>query len=844
MEALHLTDLMDIDKLQKIQDSLSNLTGMPLFICDADGKAVTSASGCSCPAWSTEYTAPIIVGGQMLGSIASGPSAHKKDASSIHSFLTDTADIISGIIETKYHAIEANRAAEQAVSSKSDFLANMSHEIRTPMNAVIGMAEMALRQELTPEARNYITQIRTSGKALLNIINDILDFSKIDSGKMDIIPEEYEPAAMLHDVASIASTRLRDKDVELLVSLNPTFPVQLYGDDLRIRQILINLVNNAIKFTNKGHVDMIVDYEMLDADHILMKVDIRDTGIGIKDSDLSRLFHSFQQVDSKRNRNIEGTGLGLAISKQLLSLMGGSINVTSTYGKGSTFSFTLPQRIVDPAPAIKVHNADSLIAIGYLKNKYFARQFFTDTQRMGVYSAALTAPDRFESLLYNYRKEIVGRQLYFFIEERSYNDNLELIIRMHPEVHAVMLTEYFSDTQTDLPNLTIIKKPFSTMQIAMALNNEEFTFHNGEEMFEFDFTAPSAHILVVDDNPVNLVVTEGLLKPLNMNITCADSGKKALKLIPKQHFDLILMDHMMPELDGIETTRIIRRLHPSYDTVPIIALTANAMDGSRELFLSEGMNDFIPKPIELKDISSKIKKWLPQDKICKTGQLQTAGHTRLGSDFQNTDQQKASSCQTDVSVIGDLDTAYARKLLDSDELYIIVLQNYYNTIPKKTQSIREHVKKQEWDAYAIEVHALKGISRQIGAHALADMAALLEQAGKSQDIRTITAQTEKMLAKYNSYLEILKPFCKENPAEATGDLSTPPDVSFLPTQFDLIREAIDNLDMDQMDEILSQMQHYTYPPEQNECFDRLKTAATDMDFDRCAEIVESWKELI
>ena len=252
-------------------------------------------------------------------------------------FLRMTADMLSEMAHNKYLVYEANIALEKSGNMKSDFLANMSHEIRTPMNAVIGMAEMALREELPPTAREYIYQIKAAGKSLLTIINDILDFSKIESGRMDINEVDYEPMSIVYDVANIVMTRLKGKDVELVIDIIPDLPSGLRGDNIRIKQVLLNLANNAAKFTSQGKIGMKMGFTQINPDEIELYVSVEDTGIGIKKEDIEKLFQSFQQVDSKRNRNIEGTGLGLAISKRLLTLMDGDIWVESEYEKGSRF---------------------------------------------------------------------------------------------------------------------------------------------------------------------------------------------------------------------------------------------------------------------------------------------------------------------------------------------------------------------------------------------------------------------------------------------------------------------------------------------------------------------------
>lgn len=282
-----------------------------------------------------------------------------------------------------YKTYETIRLSKLAVSQKSDFLANMSHEIRTPMNAVLGMAEMALREEMTPQAKQYIRQIRSSGKHLLVIINDILDFSKIESGKLDILKAEYEPLSMVNDLINIVNTRIGSKPLEFTLDLDPGIPRKLYGDSVRIHQVLLNLLNNAVKFTERGEVHLALSYEYIDDETIMLRAVVRDTGIGIKPEDMGKLFQSFQQVDSKRNRNIEGTGLGLAISKQLLKLMNGSIRVESKYNSGSVFYVELPQRVVSREPSVPCADSGKTAAL-LVGNEYIRGQLCRDLRSLHV----------------------------------------------------------------------------------------------------------------------------------------------------------------------------------------------------------------------------------------------------------------------------------------------------------------------------------------------------------------------------------------------------------------------------------------------------------------------------
>ena len=897
MQDITITDLIDLEVLERLENAFTKMTGMAILVTDPDGKVLTKGAGltdycmkytrqskvgCSrceqCDRYGSEVTmkmgkstsymchsglidfaAPIIADGKLLGSFIGGqvvtdrpkrqfietvakdvgvdfeeywdalervPVIEKERIDNAAEFLFVMAGIISNIAYGKYKTLQASLEIEKAAGMKSDFLANMSHEIRTPMNAVIGMAEMALREELTPAARDYITQIKSSGGVLLNLINDILDFSKIDSGKMDINPVEYEPLSLVSDVSNIIMTRLKDKNVELLLTISPDFPSKLYGDNLRVRQILINLANNAVKFTNYGHVDIVVDYDKIDEENIMMKVAVKDTGIGIKKEDLNKLFNSFQQLDSKRNRNIEGTGLGLAITQKLLGLMDGNIKVKSVYEKGSTFYFELPQKVIDWNPCIKVKSEASIVAIGYFNNLFLAKKFYSETNRLGVYSIALTAPDKFDDLLSMYSEDIVGKKIFLFMEEANYDDKLEAIISSYPEITGILLTDFFSTRKSDVPNLRVVRKPLSTILMSMVFNNEYIKTQSTDDSFEFDFIAPQAQVLIVDDNDINLTVARGLIEPIKMQVTCANSGKKALELISKKHYDLIFMDHMMPGLDGVETTRIIRHLHPTYEDVPIIALSANAVDGAKDMFLSEGMNDFVPKPVELRDLVSKIRKWLPQDKIIK-GKFTAA----------NSDEAEAAF---DLR-IGDLDTEFAIKILGSDKLFRNILKEYYKAIPTKSMHIKELEQNEDWHAYTIEVHALKSSSKQIGAMELSEIAAELEKAGNEQDIDTIRNKSDIMLQKYVGYIDVLKPYCEEKEDNSNKKYADKDKLSAL---FERMLEAVDNLDMDQMEEVIIHMERYSFDDNQSKFFGELKIAVGNIDVERCEEIIHNWKDAL
>lgn len=883
---LQLTDLIDVETLQKIQDGFSNMTGIAALTTDADGVPVTEGSNFSefcmkytrstekgfkrcmeCDKWGAElamkkgkaaiyfchadlveFSAPIVADGRLVGCFLGGqvltkeadPEKIRKVAAQIGvdpeeyveaskkiriidretvdnaaKFLHMIASVLSDMAYNKYLVYRANKELEKSGNMKSDFLANMSHEIRTPMNAVIGMAEMALREELPSVAREYINQIKEAGKSLLTIINDILDFTKIESGRMDINEAKYEPMSIVYDVANIVMTRLREKDVELILDVAPDLPSELHGDSIRIKQVLLNLLNNAAKFTAQGRITMKMNYVETTPDEIEMRISVEDTGIGIKKEDIGKLFQSFQQVDSKRNRNIEGTGLGLAISKRLLTLMDGDIWVESEYEKGSRFSCALPQRIVNRAPSIVIREPDSLLAAVLVSHPHVRESLCSDVANLGV-DYILTDFKEFPT----FSEE---KKVFLFIEYPLFSDMVEEFVRQNPQITAVLIIEFYGSVNYNIPNLIVVRKPLFALTVAMILNGEELHFDDDTDKNEFDFIAPDANVLIVDDNAVNLTVAEGIMEPLKMKIDTVTSGKAAVEKISRFHYDIVFMDHMMPELDGVETTHIIRRFHPEYDDVPIIALTANAVEGTKEMFCREGMNDFIPKPIELRLLASKVKQWLPIEKV------QKVHHAR------NSDKEVKS----DHIVVGDLNIKYAMEFLVNEELFWKVLKVYYHSIDKKAKLIKELEEAENWTEYTIEVHALKNSSRQIGAMTLSERAAAMEKAGNARDALSIHRHTDKMLEQYVGYRAILEPFCADCEEGDEGKEGVP--VEALQDCFCKMRRAVDDLDMDRMEEVIQEMDQYRYEGWQKEMFARLKEAVEEIDVDSCEAIMVEWE---
>lgn len=708
-----------------------------------------------------------------------------------------------------------NDELKQSTQLKSNFLANMSHEIRTPMNAIIGMAEMALRCELGDEERSYLQQIKASGRSLLAIINDILDFSKIESGKMALNEAEYKVMSIINDTVNIIMTRIGEKNINLIVNADPNIPYSLYGDDIRIKQILVNLANNAVKFTQSGCVELNLSCKPTDFG-VTLTISVRDTGIGIKPEDLNKLFNSFQQVDSKRNRNEEGTGLGLAISREFVRLMHGEIHVESTYGEGSIFSFSIPQKIIDDRPSVVIKQKHPVKTASIIENIYVRESYLTAVQQLQLENRECAS-------IVELRNAVDEGADFVFISFPFWNADTDLFVQEHIEkVQTIVIV----DPQKNVVDKTYVRKlsqPVYSLNIASIINRESLDGYEPTEHTEaFRFEAPDANILIVDDNMINLTVAKGLLSPLHMNITTAASARDAFKLLDRNPYDIIFMDHMMPDIDGIEATHIIRGMGGEFETLPIIALTANAINDAKSMFLREGMDDFVAKPIEMRDITAKLRKWLPDEKI----------------KLLNTSDTPEEAPEEIMDIEG-LDVKSGIALSGTIELYCAVLADYYEVIEKKATLIEQYETEGNLESYTIEVHALKSASKLIGATELSFMAAYLEKCGHEGNLEPIHEKTEELLQCYRSLIPLLAPYAHSE-IEESATLS-PKEIAELLTS---LTEALDDFDSDGAKKITDELKACYLSKEEEILRQTLCEAVSDLEYDDAAEAAQKWMEQI
>ncbi|MDR0454140.1 MAG: transporter substrate-binding domain-containing protein [Deferribacteraceae bacterium] len=708
----------------------------------------------------------------------------------------------------------AEETAQAATKAKSEFLAHISHEIRTPMNTIMGMSELILQEEISDKAHEYALLCKRAGTNMLAIINDILDFSKIEAGKLEIRIKEYSFASFINDTVNIIRTRISDKPILFTVNIDCNIPMNMVGDDLRFKEILINLLSNAVKYTKEGFINLSMKSEM-SGKSVILTTEVSDSGIGIKEENIRYIFEHFSRVDLGKTRSIEGTGLGLAITKKLCNLMNGDISLKSEYGVGSTFTVTLPQEVKRYKKLAEVENPERKSVLIYEPRLVYARSLAQTFENLGVRYVFTPSRGDFYDKLNN------ANYSFIFISSFIYKSENQLQ-KLKADSKIILITEF--DEVYTTKNIHTISMPAHSFIIANILNDKTDNTIYKQDKLSTAFVAPSARILIVDDLGTNLTVAEGLMSRFKMQIDTCKSGAEAVKLVEENMYDIIFMDHAMPGMDGIETTQAIRALKGNdryYKNVPIIAMTANAISGMKEMYLNNGMNDYLSKPIEIAKLDNMLKKWIPDEKQNKeNGQIKNEKNSAPEIKIEGIDVQVGLLMNGGIT-----------------ENYIRTLNVFCRDGWEKLDELKECIAKNDIKLYTIFVHGLKNALWNVGAKKLSDFAKTLENAGKNGTSMFIMEYNDLFLTELETLLQNISVVIAESNEEKIELDKNGADL--LKESLTMLRAALENMEAEQINIIMKNLDTGSWDKNSRELLNNLLQNILLFEYEKAIALIDA-----
>ena len=655
---------------------------------------------------------------------------------------------------------------QKAERTKDDFLANISHEIRTPINTIAGMSEILANEDLRDDVREKVQDLQGASRNLVTLVSDMLDFAEIQSGKLEFSESSYSLTSTINDIVNIINNQKKNKDIEFILDINTDIPALLVGDEQKLKRAMLNILSNAVKFTEVGCVVLEISCRRENYG-INLCITVRDTGIGIDSSQLHNVFNSFSMVDTKRNRQEGGVGLGLAIAQAIIEKMGGFISVRSRKGEGSEFQIIVPQKVEQYEPMIVLENPQRFNVLVYIdmnqfsiaavKNEY-GNNIRNITENLDIVVHVCRNLNELKRRIERNYITHIFITLYEYTMDESYFNELA------KHTGVVIILEETEAYRVHSDDIIRLYKPFYALPVSIILKGgKRYNNLNREAMNKNMFIAPDAKILIVDDNAINLRVESCLMKNYKFTIDTALSGMEALEKLESKDYDMVFMDHMMPEMDGVDTLHRIRdKAGIYYANIPVIALTANAVAGAKEMLIAEGFQDFLSKPVEIASMHRILEKYLPDAKKiydfeddatdAQSGEAVHNDHEHeiVYEQPQNpqasVNEPGAETAQEDTAA--DINekqgTLYCGSLEDLED----ILKIHYEDYEENSQKIQAFYDSKDWKNYVILVHGLKSSMKSVGIMKLSDMCLELEIAGKENRIDYILKNHDVMMAEY------------------------------------------------------------------------------------------------
>ena len=715
----------------------------------------------------------------------------------------------------------AREIAEHSSRAKSIFLTNISHEIRTPLNAIIGMNELLIQEDIPHKAVEYALHAKQAGTNMLALVDELLDFSKIEAGKLTIEQTEYSFASLINDTINLMHMRVKEKGILFTANVDSNIPGILVGDPQRIREIFINLLSNAVKYTNEGFVSFNIRCNETETGIDLI-AEVSDSGIGIKPESMDLLFDLFFREDTPGTKGIEGTGLGLAITKKLCVNMGGDVTVESEFGVGSTFTVTLPQQVNRYVELAKVENPAQKTVLLYEPRAIYAKSLADSIDNLGVRCVLASSSAKFY--------EEVEKEIFQFIFVPSFLYRTESRLgELTQNSKLVLITEF--EESIFIENTPTFSMPVYSTTIANILNeaaDNMVSFYSPNTINKIAFVAPLAKILIVDDLSTNLTVAEGLISKYKMQIKTCKSGMEAIAEVSKTRYDIIFMDHAMPEMDGIEATIAIRALEEergNNERVPIIALTANAVSGMKEIFLQNQMSDFLAKPIEALKLDNILKKWIPKDKQEQPETIVT----------EKTEKNEVSKMHIDIDGI---DVKMGLLFSGGElEIYLKALAVFYKDGKDKLREIRNCLENNDIKLYTTIVHGIKSSALNIGAREISDYAKDLEKSGRNGTTIYITENNDAFLEQLNILLENINAFISTLGGEK--DELEANDLVFLKASLTELKTALVNMNAGAICSIIENLENGAWDKKYNESIQKLAEYILLCEYEEAIALIDS-----